>query len=126
MKKSSYRPLRRSRTLRRKTLRRKTMRGGVIQPRMNFLEGGMRYAPRLGGGRRYEQPVFGGRKRRTMRGGTGNVRGSQDPYLGGRKRRTMRGGGYRRLWLPNAGGYRGTLHPGLALPLGGRKRRTMR
>jgi hypothetical protein len=61
MKKSSYRPLRRSRTLRRKTLRRKTlrrktMRGGLVE----------RYVTKpvtpLGG-------TLGGRKRRTMRGG---------------------------------------------------------
>ena len=73
MKKSSYRPLRRSRTLRRKTLRRKTMRGGAVRP-IPFLDGGTRYVP---GG-------LGGRKRRTMRGGYRVL------PLGGRKRRTMR------------------------------------
>ena len=94
MKKSSYRPLRRSRTLRRKTLRRKTlrrktMRGGAVR-----LDGGRRYVP---GG------LGGGRKRRSMRGGfgrrvncvNGGTRHEQLPLagaLGGRKRRTMRGG----------------------------------
>lgn len=67
MKKSSFRPLRRSRTL-----RRRTMRGGDWQ----------------------RQPAFiGGRKRRSMRGGgRWAPRGDITFQEGGRKRRPMRGG----------------------------------
>ena len=73
MKKSSYRPLRRSRTLRRKTLRRKTlrrktMRGGTVQFHPYSGGGTQNKIPYLGG-EIHEHLQLGGRKRRTMRGG---------------------------------------------------------
>ena len=130
MKKSSFRPLRRSRTL-----RRRTMRGGDWQ----------------------RQPAFiGGRKRRSMRGGTrltpynpamsgGGVTGGIDRNFvrleggvtrggirtgeiqdGGRKRRSMRGGWLAPYAPDNGGGVTGGFGRKVTCEAGGRKRRTMR
>ena len=125
MKKSSFRPLRRSRTL-----RRRTMRGGDWQRQPAFIGGRKRrsmrggtrltpYNPAMSGGGvtggfgRKVTCEAGGRKRRTMRGG---LRGTgQNPYRqGGRKRRSMRGGG---RWAPRGD---------ITFQEGGRKRRPMR